>query len=243
MIDLNNNLLTTLLGGALVTLGAVGVAQTVFMGRVDTDAIAPAGAASVEQAVVDRPDTGLLDVDDYRVITDHPLFFADRRLPAVQGDDAEAGDEEVEEEPLFAEIGELQLALTGIIIDPEMRIALITDQVSNETMVMSEGMALEGEQAHWSLESLSERIAKFVASDGREAELELEVYTSQLAAAGIQAGGRDGRQAQRGGRRGEQADGGADAEARARAEEVRRRVAERRAELRAEAERRRQQRQ
>lgn len=241
MFDLQKNLLTTLLGGALILLGAVGVAQTVFMGRANVDSIAPLGAESVGQAVVDRPDTSLLEVDDYRVITDKPLFFANRRLPAVQVE-GEEGEEEIEEEPMLAEIGELQVAVTGIIIDPEVKIALVTDKVSNETQVMSEGMALEGEQADWSLDSLSERNAKFVAADGRETEMELEVYTDSLAASSIQTSASDGRTDDR--RRGRRADRSeADEEARARAEEVRRRVAERRAQLRAEAEKRRRQRQ
>lgn len=241
MFDFQNNLLTTVLGGALILLGAVVVMQTMFMGRANVDSIAPLNAESVGQAVVDRPDTGLLEVNDYRVITEKPLFFANRRLPAVMVD-GEEGEEEVEEPPMFADIGELQVALTGIIIDPDVKIALVTDKVSNETLVMSEGMALEGEQANWSLDSLSQRNAKFVAADGREIELELEVYTDSLAASGIQTAASDGRSDNR--RRGQRAEGTqADEEARARAEEVRRRVAERRAQLRAEAERRRQQRQ
>ncbi len=244
-LDTRNNLLTVLLIGAIGLLGIGMVAQMLLLGRVDTDRIAPSGSTEVDESQVDVPETGLAAMDEYMAITARPVFFSDRRLPVVElpeeGDEALVDESLEEDEP----INELKASVAGIIITPEMRLAMVRDDAAGKTLVLREGMSLEGEQAAWKLDSIATRQVNFVSVDGRESLLELTVNTSGLTAgsSGLQPrnntvqpppdGEVDRRQPTP-----SEPENTQQADARARAEEVRRRVAERRAELRAEAERR-----
>jgi len=245
LLDTRNNLLTVLLIAAIGALGVGLVVQMLLMGRVDIDRIAPSGSTDVNEAQVDIPETGLAALDEYTAITSRPVFFSDRQLPVVEmpeeGDEALVDEGLEEEEP----INELKASVAGIIITPDMRMAMVRDDALGKTLVLREGMSLEGEQAAWKLDSISTRQVNFVSVDGRESLLELSVNTSGLTAGSSGLQPRDNTVEP-------SADGEVDrrqptqpepgnsqqVDARARAEEVRRRVAERRAELRAEAERR-----
>lgn len=247
LIDIQRNLLTTILVGGIGVLVAAGLVQAVLMGRVDVDRIEPVGQTTVDEARVDVPDTGLAEFEDYMAITRQPVFFSDRRLPVVQmaevdDDEDMEQPEEFEEEP----VEDLRAVVAGIIITPEMRMAMVRDEAAGKTFLLREGMSLEGEQAAWRVDAIAPRSASFVSVDGRTSDLELKVNT-----AGLTAGspGQVRTPATRRDRQAEQEEQPEQAEseeavatteddARARAEEVRRRVAERRAELRAEAERR-----
>jgi len=243
LLDTRHNLLTVILLGLIAVL-VVGLgAQMLLLGRSDIDRIAPQGSTEVPAAEVSVPETGLADMDQYAAITARPVFFSDRRLPEVELPDE---DEQLAEEDLEAEeetVNELKARVAGIIITPELRLAMVRDETANKTLVLREGMSLEGEQAAWRLDSIADRQVNFVSVDGRESLLELAVNTSGLAqgSSGIQPQSNvreptpetEGDQ-----RQPTPADTSQQVDARARAEEVRRRVAERRAELRAEAERR-----
>jgi hypothetical protein len=250
-IDPQRNLLTTLLVGGIGTLLVVALAQTVLMGRVNVDRIAPVGDTEVDESRVEVPDTGLAEFEDYMAITRQPVFFSDRRLPVVELVEAdEIEDIEPIEEPDDEPVEDLRAVVAGIIITPEMRMAMVRDEAAGKTMLMREGMSLEGEQAAWRIESIAARSASFVSVDGRSSNLELKVNTSGLTAGSPgqirTPGSRRDRQPEREARdevveTEEETEAAAETtedDARARAEEVRRRVAERRAELRAEAERR-----
>jgi general secretion pathway protein N len=244
LLDTRNNLLTVLLLGAIAVLGIGLAAQFVLLGRANPDDIVPSGSTEVARAEVDVPETGLAEIDRYASITSRPVFFSDRQLPVIElpteEELAAAELEPVEEEE---PVGELRAAVAGIIVTPELRLAMVRDDAANETVLLREGMSLEGEQAAWRLDSISSRQVNFVSVDGRESLLELSVNTNSLAAgsSGLRPRGngqepstaQDGEQSQP-----TEPDVSQQSDARARAEEVRRRVAERRAELRAEAERR-----
>jgi len=244
LLDTRNNLLTVLLLGAIAVLGIGLGIQFVLLGRANPDDIAPRGSTEVTRAEVDVPETGLAEIDRYASITSRPVFFSDRQLPVIElpteEELAAAELEPVEEEE---PVSELRAAVAGIIVTPELRLAMVRDDAANETVLLREGMSLEGEQAAWRLDSISSRQVNFVSVDGRESLLELSVNTNSLAAgsSGLRPRGngqepstaQDGEQSQP-----SEPDVSQQSDARARAEEVRRRVAERRAELRAEAERR-----
>ncbi len=248
-IDPQRNLLTTMLVGAVGLLVVVALVQTVFMGRVNIDRITPVGDTTVDESRVEVPDTGLAEFEEYVAITEQPVFFSDRRLPVVEL--AEADEiEEIEpiEEPQEEEVEDLRAVVAGIVITPDMRMAMVRDEAAGKTVLMREGMSLEGEQAAWRIDSISARSASFLSVDGRTSDLELQVNTSGLTAGSpgqVQTpASRRERQAERETAAEEEAEEATETaeeaqdDARARAEEVRRRVAERRAELRAEAERR-----
>lgn len=241
MIDPQNNLLTTMLAGLIGLLVLAAGALFVVLGRADLDRIAPVGDTTVARVSVAAPETGLEPFDEYGEIVRRPVFFSDRRLPVVQvaevDEEVEAVIEEVpEEEP----VPDLKAAVAGIIITPDMRMAMIRDEQANRTVLLREGMSLEGDQAAWRLDRIDARLVNFVSVDGRRAGLELEVNTRGLTRP---APPRQASQAELAPEE-EAEDNGRpelDDDARSRAEEIRRRVAERRAELRAEAERRAQQ--
>jgi general secretion pathway protein N len=244
LLDTRNNLLTVLLLATIAVLGLAMAVQFIVMGRADPDRIAPRGSTQVDRVEVDVPDTGLAEITTYGSITERPVFFSDRQLPVIEMPTEEelaaAELEPVEEE---APVEELKAAVAGIIVTPDLRLAMIRDDAANETVVLREGMSLEGEQAAWRLDSIDPRQVNFISVDGRESLLELSVNTSSLAAgsSGLSSRGEDQNPAPgQGDDQSQPTDPevSQQSDARARAEEVRRRVAERRAELRAEAERR-----
>ena len=245
IIDPQNNLLTTLLAAAIGGLLLVAVLLFALLGRVNLDRIEPVGDTSVPPLVVAAPQSGLEAFEEYNEILRRPVFFSDRRLPVLQAEDFDAEVVAIEEPPEPEPVSELKASVAGIIITPEMRMAMIRDQEANRTVLLREGMSLEGEQAAWRLDSIEPRLVNFVSVDGRSAGLELEVNTRGLAAPATRAAAatRETEPAEASDAAPAPAASAVDDEARTRAEEIRRRVAERRAELRAEAERRAQQQQ
>lgn len=241
-LDTRNNLLSVMLMAGIGVLVLLGLAAFVLLGRADVERIEPARAPDsiIDRSVLQKPE--LAELAEYSTIIERPLFFADRRLPVIEvagGDDTEVADEP---EPVTeVEIPELEATVAGIIITPETRLAMITDNSSNETLVLREGMAMAGEKSAWKISTIRPRGVEFETDGGRTEALELEVETAALT-----TGAKPRRRTSQANASEQQQDapdeqaGGEDAEAkaRARAEEIRRRVAERRAQLRAEAERR-----
>lgn len=245
MLDPQRNLLTVILIGAVALAGALGAAMVFALGRVDVEQIEPAGNTEVEHVQADVPETGLTEFDRYTTIMERPVFFSNRQLPVVEvaSDDEESEPSEIEE---VEEISDLKAAVAGIVITPEMKLAMVSDESAGKTVVLREGMSLEGEQAAWKLESILPRAVSFVSVDGRETQLELQVNTEGLTVdtpaptrrrqAQSESGDDEAQPEEAEAEAGEESQ--ASEEARARAEEIRQRVAERRAQLRAEAERR-----
>jgi general secretion pathway protein N len=238
--DTRHNLLSVMLIGAIALLILIALLSFWLLGRVDVAKIAPdtASAGIIERPVAENP--SLSELSEYARIVERPVFFADRSLPVME---VAGVDDEVEEsEPLpEVEIPELEATLAGIIITPEVRLAMVTDRSSNETLLLREGMTMSGEKSAWKVASIRPRGVEFETEDGQTEDLELEVETDAL-----KPGARPRPAATRAAAATESdeaaetpADNQSQQEAaRARAEEIRRRVAERRAQLRAEAERR-----
>jgi len=240
-LDTRNNLLSVVLMAGIGFLVLLGLAAFLLFGRADVESIAPARAPD---SIIDRPisqNPELAELDEYTTIIERPMFFADRQLPVIEV--AGAGEDEAEDEPepvVEVEIPELEATVAGIIITPETKLAMITDNSSNETLVLREGMAMTGDKSAWKIARIRPRGVEFETDGGKTEALELEVETAAL-----RTGAPPRRQTAQAGQASDQdapveQAGGEDAEdqARARAEEIRRRVAERRAQLRAEAERR-----
>lgn len=241
-LDTRNNLLSVVLMGGIAVLVLLGLLAFVLFGRVDVETIAPARAPD---SIIDRPvsqNPELAELGEYATIIERPMFFADRQLPVIEVAGGDGGDVVEEPEPVaVAEIPELEATVAGIIITPETKLAMITDNSSNETLVLREGMAMGGEKSAWKIARIRPRGVEFETDGGRTEALELEVETASL-----KTGAQPRRQTAQASEQEPQqeaqpepgADDDAEAQARARAEEIRRRVAERRAQLRAEAERR-----
>ncbi|MGY6555628.1 MAG: hypothetical protein ACXIUM_14015, partial [Wenzhouxiangella sp.] len=150
IIDPQNNLLSTLLAGAIGVLLVLALVLYLVLGRVNMDRIDPLGDTAVAAVAVAVPQTGLDVFEEYNEILRRPVFFSDRRLPVLEaadfeGEEIEFVQETVEEDP----VPDLKASVAGIIITPDMRMAMIRDQEANRTFVLREGMSLEGDQAAW----------------------------------------------------------------------------------------------
>ncbi len=240
-LDTRKNLLSVMLMAGIGFLVLLALASFLLLGRGDVESIEPVRTAG---SVIDRPvaqNPALGDLSEYAAIVERPMFFADRQLPVIELAGTDDGTEAEPEPEPEVEIPELGATVAGIIITPELKLAMVTDDSTNETLVLREGMAMAGEKSAWKITQIRSRGVQFETEDGQTEDLELEVETSalkagaqptrQTAQASEQAPDQDAPPEQAGGE-------DADAQARARAEEIRRRVAERRAQLRAEAERR-----
>ncbi|MDT8450153.1 MAG: hypothetical protein RQ847_08240 [Wenzhouxiangellaceae bacterium] len=236
--DTEHNLLTVLLGGGIAALVLVGLLSFALLGRINVETIEPAPpSVSVIDAPVAQSEP-LGELSKFIGIIEKPVFFADRRLPVVEMPDGEqmaqepGPDQSVEVPPLKAKVA-------GIIITPDMKLAMVTDNDTKETLLLREGMAMAGDKSAWKIAAIRPRGVAFETETGKQQDLELEVETKALKAGARPAPRAAQAEAGQPAGEGQQpAETDAEAEARARAEEIRRRVAERRAQLRAEAERR-----
>ena len=241
-LDTRHNLLSVILAAGIGVLMLMALLAFFVMGRADVDSISPSSAPKslLDEPVARNPE--LADVSEYMTIIERPVFFADRQLPVLElaGDGGETASEPEPAAGPEMEIPDLGATVAGIIIAPEVKLAMVTDNASNETLVLREGMAMTGEKSAWKLAEIRARGVRFETDGGRTEDLEMEVETSALKT-GAPPSRRTASNGQQDG--GESASEPADRQeaesaARARAEEIRRRVAERRAQLRAEAERR-----
>jgi len=239
--------LTALLGGVCLFLLVLALLCAVLLSGTPEPALVGDAEHDLQQELENLKTVSFNDrqSDVYdNAILQNPLFFADRSLPEIIDEEEAArlaaAEQQAEEEEPLATV-ELDARLAGIIITPDKRIAMIADNKSKKTLVLREGMALEGEQAGWQLAQISERTVSFAA--GKEStELELHVNTEGLEApaANIRTERRqqasdtapDNQQ-----QNAQQARNQASKDASQReqtAAEIRRRIAERRAQLRAE---------
>ena len=243
-LDTRHNLLSVVLIGAIAALAVFAGLAFLLLGGASVESIEPRAGDS---PLVDRPvarSPELAPMDAYSAIVERPVFFADRALPVVElaGENQAEPEPELEPEPEpEVEIPELEATVAGIIITPEVRLAMVTDNDSDETLVLREGMAMAGEKSAWKVARIAPRSVRFATDGGESRNLELQVETDALER-GARPAPRRTAANDNGGEQQPAPDGDnqqdAQAEARARAEEIRRRVAERRAQLRAEAERR-----
>jgi len=240
-LDTRKNLLSVMLMIGIGFLVLLALVSFLLLGRGNVESIEPVRASA---SVIDRPvaqNPALAELSEYATIVERPMFFADRQLPVIE---LAGTEEQVEDEPepeSEVEIPELEATIAGIIITPELKLAMVTDASTNETLVLREGMAMAGEKSAWKISEIRARGVQFQTEGGQTEDLALEVETSALRAGAqpTRPTAQTSEQAPDQNAPPEQAGGeDADAQARARAAEIRRRVAERRAQLRAEAERR-----
>lgn len=148
--------LTPVLAGIALALGCTTAAFALGLGRGvhwDTPA-APEPLPPLRAAILPTPSP----LGQFAEVWQRPLFMADRKPVADAGGDDAASN-----------IGDLEL--TGIIMTPGLRIALLRDRGKNTTVRVKEGASLEG---HWTLASLTPRSAVF-DNAGQRRELVLKV--------------------------------------------------------------------
>lgn len=101
-------------------------------------------------------------------ITQRPLFAADRK--PIPPDAAGAEPEKPEPPPV-----PLQVALTGVIITPELKLAMLHDNTTNQSVSLREGMPLPGNQSGWTLVEIHPRKVVFTDTEEQTQEVELTV--------------------------------------------------------------------
>ena len=119
---------------------------------------------------IDRRPFNMPAFSSFREVDGRPLFNEDRQpTPVSDGEVADQGPPPVP----------LNVTLTGVILvrksesTPELRIAMVRDNMRNESVALKVGMPLTGDQAGWTLVALAPRLATFRNASDETAEIEL----------------------------------------------------------------------
>ena len=149
--------LTPILVGIALALGCATAAFALGVGRGVhwDDPAAPVPLPPMRAAAMPTPSP----LAQFSEVWQRPLFMADRKPVAVADGDDNASN-----------IGDLEL--TGIIVTPGLRMALLRDKGKDATVRVKEGSALQ--DGHWTLASLTPRSAVF-DNGGQRRELTLKV--------------------------------------------------------------------
>jgi general secretion pathway protein N len=167
-------LLTVLLAAACGVLLLLAFVLQIGFGRgyrwfaTDDDAVTAVGGGSVDrQAFKLPPET------DFAETNARPIFNEDRKPTPDIPPDA----------PVVPPSAPLNISLTGVILTPQLRLAMIHDNAKNDPFSVKEGMPLPGDLGGWTLTKVKQRSAMFKESAGDEVEVELST-----AVAGPKAG-------------------------------------------------------
>ncbi len=124
----------------------------------------------VVSAEIDQTPIKIPPMASYAEVENRPLFNDDRRPSLL-----EEGEPEGDAPPPVP----LNVTLTGVIIvrktesRSELRIAMVHDNMRNESLALKVGMPLSGDQAAWTLVSVEPRMATFKNASDEKAEIEL----------------------------------------------------------------------
>jgi len=123
------------------------------------------GARQLAAGSIDRASFVPPPLTTFAAIDQRPLFNEDRRPAPVEATAATDAPPQVP----------LNIQLTGVIVTPDTRIALITDKTRNQPLSLKVGMPLEGDQAAWTLVQINPRSVVFESINNERSEVELEV--------------------------------------------------------------------
>jgi general secretion pathway protein N len=132
-------------------------------------------SADVEQGQavageIDQTPIKIPALSNFAEVENRPLFNEDRKPTPLDEDGAE-----VDAAPAVP----LNVTLTGVIIvretesTSELRIAMVRDNMRNESLALKVGMPLSGDQAGWTLVTVEPRLATFRNASDETAEIEL----------------------------------------------------------------------
>ena len=137
----------------------------------------PADVQAIEGAI-DSQAFALPPQSTFSEIEARPLFNEDRKPTPFDAVEA------VTEAPQVP----LNVTLTGVILvrktdtTPALSIAMLRDNVRNESIALKVGMPLSGDQAGWTLASVSPRAAIFKNASDESSEIELQTAATPAAA-------------------------------------------------------------
>jgi general secretion pathway protein N len=148
--------------------------------------LSPDDSAAVAAAGIDREPFKLPPESAYAATDARPIFNDDRKPTP------ELPDEQTAPPPPSVP---LNISLTGIVLTPQLHMALIQDKAKNNTVALKEGMPMPGDQGGWTLIELKQRSAIFKETAGDEVEVELTTAVASQKPAN-QTGGRQGKAGQ-----------------------------------------------
>jgi general secretion pathway protein N len=160
-------LLTLVLGGACGLLLLIAAAQQFGVGGgyhwAADEGTQPSdlpSAASIQGEVA-----AMAPQTQYHEVSDRPLFNEDRKPTIDDGPDVAPV---VSNQPL-------NVTLTGIIITPQVKLAMLKDNAKNEPISLHEGMPLPGDQSTWTVVEIQARKIILKSSSNESNELPLDV--------------------------------------------------------------------
>ncbi|HZP65673.1 MAG TPA: hypothetical protein VFB32_05135 [Rudaea sp.] len=121
------------------------------------------GAAPAVDGVIDRTPFKLPPETTFAEIAARPIFNEDRKPTP----------ETTVEAPPPPPPTPLNINLTGVILTPQLRMAMIHDNAKNDSAAVKEGMPLPGDLGGWTLTQVKPRSAVFKEAGGDEVEVEL----------------------------------------------------------------------
>ncbi len=209
----------------LMAMALMGVASLLPVGTSHDEELAEGG-----EEIPMLPELGESPpIDEFRVITDRPLF-SESRLPQLE---PEVEADPVVDAPVEEDIDAPDVELAGVIITPTLRMATLRKK-NKKSLVAFEGRPIEdADFGSWQLSRVDAREVVLTSGGGEELLLELRVHNEKIAppdrpVEAEESAIEDEELLE------EQAVEGE--ERMTRAEEIRQRIAERREELRRQAE-------
>jgi general secretion pathway protein N len=115
-------------------------------------------------SAIDRTAFKLPPESAFAATQQRPLFNADRQPTPDTPDEPDT--------PPPPQVP-LNIALTGVILTPDLRVAMVHDKLKNTNVALKEGMPMEGDQGGWTLTKVNARSAVFRETSGDEVEVEL----------------------------------------------------------------------
>ncbi|HET8940549.1 MAG TPA: hypothetical protein VFN13_00995 [Rudaea sp.] len=123
-----------------------------------------ATAAAMGADKVDRNPFTLPPEAQFAATMQRPLFNEDRKPTPDEPDEPET--------PPPPKVA-LTVELTGVILTPQLHLAMIRDKTKNDTIALKEGMPMPGDEGGWVLTEIKPRSVIFREVSGDEVEVEL----------------------------------------------------------------------
>jgi len=157
-------LLSLIFAAACGVLFLLAIALQIGLGR-GYSWLAPEGDAAIaESGAIDRTPFKLPAESEFAATQERPLFNEDRKP---------SPDEPSEESAPPPPSAPLNIALTGVVLTPDVRVAMVQDKAKNTSVALKEGMPMPGDQGGWTLTKINARSAIFREMAGEEIEVEL----------------------------------------------------------------------
>lgn len=157
-------LMSMILAGLCGVLLLLAIAMQFGLGRGYSWLPADTENAAVANVAIDKTQFKLPPETQFADTTARPLFNDDRK-PTPETPDGP----DVPPPPKVP----LNIALTGIILTPQVHLAMVHDKLKNKNLALKEGMPLDGDQGGWTLTKVNPRSAIFRETSGEEVEVEL----------------------------------------------------------------------